>query len=333
MRTPPRREDEFLDEDAPEANEEFITDDAPEPDDKFVNEQFGSRRGTGTFETIVLEGDTFLQTEETIPEEVLASEIASVSRRLAQAHHTAEFAALMHDQFGDETPSAPPESDNASETEAEPAPELAALREATGEFKPDASLKWADDDPSTWFRRIHSWGDWRLIGGAAALAVLLMLQVLNHARDELAAHHGWFGPMHRLASWFGEPLHPNWDLAAYDLRQLGASPDSTDNKALKVRLSLTNVGEHAQGLPLIRITLRDRYGQAVSRGELTPAQYLPAGSPHAPLLRRDERIDTELRVLDPGRRASSFELDVCVATAAGGLRCASDSPTLATRAS
>ena len=35
-------------------------------------------RGTSTFETIVLEGDTFLQTEEMIPEEVMASELADV---------------------------------------------------------------------------------------------------------------------------------------------------------------------------------------------------------------------------------------------------------------
>ncbi len=52
--------------------------------------------------------------------------------------------------------------------------------------------------------------------------------------------------------------------------------DSADSQTLTVRLSLTNTGERAQALPLIRLTLRDRYGKAVSRGELTPDQYLPA---------------------------------------------------------
>ena len=46
----------------------------------------GEFRGTSTFETIILEGDTFLQTEETIPEEVMASELADVSRRIAEAN-------------------------------------------------------------------------------------------------------------------------------------------------------------------------------------------------------------------------------------------------------
>ena len=111
----------------------------------------------------------------------------------------------------------------------------------------------------------------------------------------------------------GEPLHPNWNLNAYDVRQLGAAADSADNQTLTVRLSLTNTGERAQALPLIRLTLRDRYGKAVSRGELD-ARTVPARDrARSVMIRRDQRIDTELRVFDPTRQASSFELDVCVA--------------------
>lgn len=290
----------------------------------FVDETVGKNRGTGTFETIVLEGDTFLQTNETIPEEVLASEIADVSRRIAEAHNAAEFVALMDERFKQE-----PESDpERTESEAEPVPELAALRGSIAELAPGASLRAEADDPSTWFRAVRSWGDWRLTAGAAGLALLLVLQALNHWRDDLATRAGWFGPMRGLASMFGEPLHPNWDLGNYDVRQLGASAESEDSQTLMVRLRLTNVGERAQALPLIRLTLRDRFGKAVSRGELEPEQYLPAGERGQRMIRRDQRIDTEIRVLDPTRQASSFELDVCVAAAAGGLRCAGDTPTL-----
>jgi Protein of unknown function (DUF3426) len=178
-----------------------------------------------------------------------------------------------------------------------------------------------------------SWGDWRMIAGAGVLALIFILQALNHWRDDLATRAGWFGPMRHLSSMLGEPLHPNWDLSAYDLRQLGAAADSPDNQTLKVRLSLTNVGQRAQALPLIRLTLRDRYGKAVSRGELAPAQYLPADVHGQLMIHRDQRIDTELRVLDPTRQVSSFELDVCVSAAGGGLRCAGDTPTLAARQS
>ncbi len=51
------------------------------------------------------------------------------------------------------------------------------------------------------------------------------------------------------------------------------------------------------------------------------------------MIRRDQRIDTEVRVFDPTRQASSFELDVCVTAAGGGLRCAGDAPALAARQS
>ena len=54
----------------------------PEPASSTHVEEY---RGTGTFETIVLEGDTFLQTEEMVPEEAFDDEVAAVSRRIAAA--------------------------------------------------------------------------------------------------------------------------------------------------------------------------------------------------------------------------------------------------------
>ncbi len=295
---------------------------AVQGDEDIIDEESEPYRGTGTFETIVLEGDTFLQTEETIPEEVLASEIANVSRRIAAARDTDEFAALMAGHFADDP-----------ESELPPDPELAALREATGEFKRDPRLDMDADDPASWFRAMGSWGDWRLIAGASALGLLLVLQIVNHWRDDLATQAGWFGPMRSLASFLGEPLRPHWDLNNYDVRQLGADADVANDETLKVRLRLTNVGPRAQALPLIRLTLRDRYGKAVSRGELEPEQYLPQDVRGQLMIRRDQRIDTELRVLDPSRQATSFELDVCVPAAGGGLRCAGDSPALGARPS
>jgi hypothetical protein len=104
--------------------------------------------------------------------------------------------------------------------------------------------------------------------------------------------------------------------------------DPGDPHALRVRLSLANHGAQAQALPLLRLTLLDRYGKAVSRGELQPAQYLPQELHGLQFIARDQRIDTEVRVQDPTQQASSFELDVCIAAAAG-LRCAGDTPTLA----
>jgi predicted Zn finger-like uncharacterized protein len=318
----------------------------------------GEFRGTSTFETIILEGDTFLQTEETIPEEVMASELADVSRRIAEANgnghahdgqpddagrddddlgaELAEFAASVAAGPKSRRPDERDELDDLDDLEDQVLPDasgrdaaaLAALREATGEFRHEANLgvsteAIAQDLAAPKFRP-----GWRPLAAAALLAVVLIGQAINHWRDDLATHPAWYGSMQRLAALFGEPLHPNWDLNAYDVRQLGATDDGPDDHGLRVRLRLANVGPRPQALPLLRLTLLDRYGKAVSRGELQPAQYLPPQLNGLRFIARDQRIDTEVRVQDPTQQASSFELDVCVA-AARGLRCAGETPVAA----
>ena len=296
----------------------------------------GEFRGTSTFETIILEGDTFLQTQETIPEEVMASELADVSRRIAAAHSGVYSGRWVDDSdiveqdendldeldaLGDRFDGNPPGP------AAEPAG-LAALREATGEFRHEANLGVPAGDAVDGFQDPRRWPGWRMSTAAGALGLILAVQAINHWRDDLATHRAWYGAMRNLASMLGEPLYPNWDLNAYDVRQLGAAADSPDNHMLRVRLRLVNVGLRTQGLPLLRLTLLDRYGKAVSKGELQPAQYLPPELRGQQFIARDQRIDTEVQVLDPSQQASSFELDVCV-SATGGLRCASDTPTVA----
>jgi predicted Zn finger-like uncharacterized protein len=319
----------------------------------------GEFRGTSTFETIILEGDTFLQTEETIPEEVMASELADVSRRIAEANGNGraqddraddrladdsgldddgldddgldaeleEFAASVaaaprrraRDELDDQDDQELPDAAGRDERA------LAARRETTGEFRREGNLGVSTDAIAQDLAAPKFRPGWRPLAAAALLALVLVGQAINHWRDDLATHPAWYGSMQRLAALFGEPLHPNWDLNAYDVRQLGATDGGPDDHGLRVRLRLANVGQQPQALPLLRLTLLDRYGKAVSRGELQPSQYLPPQLSGLRFIARDQRIDTEVRVLDPSQQASSFELDVCVA-AARGLRCAGETP-------
>ena len=300
---------------------------ADTPDDEFEVEEF---RSTGTFETIVLEGDTFLQTEELIPQEVLDSEIADFSRRAA--------AAADYDEDEDEVDlddDAPPRgaangNDNGGDNGNRKFPrELAALREATGEFRHEANLTATGIEPDLWRAAPRARHGASLVAGSVLLAVALVAQAINHWRNDLATHAAWYGPLSRIAAQLGEPLRPNWDLNAYDVRQLGAAMDGAGDHALRVRLSLANRSAEAQAMPLLRLTLLDRFGKPVSRGELQPPQYLPAALRGQQFIARDQRIDTEVRVEDPTQQASSFELDVCVAAGGGGVRCAGDTPLVA----
>ena len=320
----------------------------PEPSEPAIDlDDTGEFRGTSTFETIILEGDTFLQTEETISEEVMASELANVSRRIAEANgnQDTDEDGLDDDSLDGElvefvaTGAAFPEADelddlvDLEEAEQSGATEryesvLSALREATGEFRHEANLGVSTDAIAEDLAAPKFRPGWRTLTAAAVLALVLIGQAINHWRDDLATHPAWYGSMQRLAALLGEPLRPNWDLNAYDVRQLGATDGGPDSHGLRVRLRLANVGLRPQALPLLRLTLLDRYGKAVSRGELQPSQYLPPQLSGLRFIARDQRIDTEVRVLDPSQQASSFELDVCVA-AARGLRCAGETPVAA----
>jgi predicted Zn finger-like uncharacterized protein len=276
-------------------------------------------RGTGTFETIVLEGDTFLQTEEMVPEETFDNEIAALSRQLAAAQNT-----YQNDHADDSEdvvldfsrPSA------ALSGMSEPAPVPAATPALTD--SPDSS-----GETAAQFVTTRAATGWQAVVGLCLLALLLAGQTIHHWRNDLATHQGLFGPLERLYRAMGQPLTPNWNLTAYEVRQLGASSDGQDQHVVRVRLSLSNHALTPQIMPLVRLTLLDRYGKSLSAGEASPRQYLPAALQQSRWLDAEQRIDTELRVTDPSGQASSFELDVCVPAAGGGLRCGGDGAMLA----
>ncbi len=77
--------------------------------------------------------------------------------------------------------------------------------------------------------------------------------------------------------WFGVSLTPRWDLTAYSVKQLGADVEGGEGSRLRVRLSLQNDSQRVQPLPLLRLTLQDRYGNAVATRDLEPRDYLPPG--------------------------------------------------------
>ena len=283
------------------------------PDNEWEVEEY---QATGSFETIVLEGDTFLQTEEMIPEEALDIEIADVSRLIAAAHGAAAAAATA----------------TATATAAGTG---AAAGGGAGKPPPESSRDTERVEQSVVLEQLRRTPrariSWPMLVAVLLLTLLLLAQLLNHWRNELATRSAWYAPISRVAALLGEPLRPHWDLNAYDVRQLGTAADSSDGRELRVRLSLANIGPQRQGLPLLRLTLLDRYGKTLASSEFKPEQYLPSQLRGQQFIAHQQRIDTEVIVVDGSQQASSFELDVCVAAAGGGLRCASDAPLVASQ--
>jgi hypothetical protein len=244
-------------------------------------------RHTGTFETIVLEGDAITQTEEMVPEESVDIQIAEIAQQIAMATSDEAFA-----------PAAPP-------AEAEVVAE-----------DPVAAL--APPEPAS----SHALA-WSL--GAVFLLLLLGAQAVHHWRNDLAALPALNAPLTQTYAAFGFKLTPRWDLGAYEIVQLGAESDASTGSAINVRLSITNRATRPQPAPIVRLTLLDRYGKRLAARDLAPQEYLKTPPPRG-FLSAGERADSQVSVLDPGPQASSFELDVCLPEASGSLRCANDRP-------
>jgi predicted Zn finger-like uncharacterized protein len=253
--------------------------------DGAIENESTAAAGTGSFETIVLEGEGITQTEEFAPQTSVDSEIAALAQRLAS-----------HDDANRPQPDVGLVADEASAVEVV---ELAT--------PPRHHWRWA----------------WAI--GCGLLTLLLAAQGINHWRDTLASHPALSAALTNLYARFGVPLDPHWDLAAYEIRQQGAASDPGDSHVIHVRLSLANHAPRAQPVPLVRLTLLDRYGKRLAASDLTPADYWPRGQSPRSFLGHDERIDSEVQVHDPpGADSASFEIDVCLASVRGAIHCQSD---------
>ncbi len=121
---------------------------------------------------------------------------------------------------------------------------------------------------------------WQYTTAVALLALALLLQGLHHNRQALVLRSTIGPAMSKVYGWFGATLTPRWDLTAYSVMQRGVDTEDNEGTRLRVRLSVQNDSDRVQPLPLVRLTLKDRYNNAVATRDLTPADYLrPTPSP------------------------------------------------------
>lgn len=167
-------------------------------------------------------------------------------------------------------------------------------------------------------------GVWGTAAGFAAL--VLLAQIVHHNRDALAVRPGLDRPISALYAALGMPLVPRWDVGAYEVRQFGAVADPRGAGLLTVRASIKNAGLRAQPLPLLRVTLQDRFGNRIAARDVTPRSYLPPTVTASSFLAAGQRIDAEVGLVDPGANAVGFEIDACLPQRTG-IACANESAT------
>jgi predicted Zn finger-like uncharacterized protein len=160
------------------------------------------------------------------------------------------------------------------------------------------------------------------LAAAIAAGALLIAQVVHQNREWLAAHAPLGGSLRALYSKMGASVAPPANLSAYQLRQWGVTGDPAAEGTLRVRASILNTAAQLEPYPLLRVTLANRFGGSIGTRDFEPSEYL--GKPTAKLLAPGERADATLDILDPGKSAEGFEIDVCLRGADRRVSCAND---------
>jgi predicted Zn finger-like uncharacterized protein len=160
---------------------------------------------------------------------------------------------------------------------------------------------------------------------AIVLALTLGAQMLHENRDWLAAHAPFGSHLRAAYTALGLAMPAPANLSAYQLRQWGVTGDPAANGTLRVRASILNTAAQLQPYPLLRVTLANRFGSRIGARDFEPAEYL--GKPMLRMLAPGERADATLDILDPGKDAEGFEIDVCLRGADQRVVCAADAAT------
>ena len=147
--------------------------------------------------------------------------------------------------------------------------------------------------------------------GTVLLTVLLALQIVNHYRNTLATFPSIDGALRTAYRALGIELAPSWNVHAYEARQLGATVSGTDPREITVRASIANLARRPQPLPLLRVTLQDRFGRSIAARDVPPRDYMPS-VPSPALLAAGARIDASVVFVSPGRHAVGFVIDACL---------------------
>jgi predicted Zn finger-like uncharacterized protein len=165
---------------------------------------------------------------------------------------------------------------------------------------------------------------WRV--GAAALLVLLFAQFVHYDRHDLVRRQTLGPLLQKIYSRLGLQLSPHWNLKAYQVRQWGAAAAPGAQGTLRVRASVVNTADHDQPLPLLRLSLADLAGARVGVRDFEPREYVPSLPESDRMLGAGRRVDAEVVIVDPGKEAVGFEIDVCLRDDEHHIKCANDSP-------
>lgn len=149
---------------------------------------------------------------------------------------------------------------------------------------------------------------WQAPVAIAALALLLLLQVLLADRAQLAADARWRPVVSALCTVLRCEL-PAWrEPAAITLVRRDIHPHSAHAGVLRVTANFRNDARWAQAWPVLLLTLSDVDGRAVGTRAFQPGEYL-GHAPSSPVMASGQSAEVAMDILEPAPGVVAFTFD------------------------
>ena len=165
--------------------------------------------------------------------------------------------------------------------------------------------------------------NWRSLGGAAALGLLLALQAVHFSRHTLASVPVLSGVLEPVYARFGQTLHPAWNVTGWRFEAMRGRADPVD-ETLTIHSRIGNDSDAALPYPAIGVALTNRFEETIGSRVFAPADYLGQNADSARLVPAGTAFNAAMVIESPPADAMGFKLKVCYRQLADRLRCAAE---------
>jgi hypothetical protein len=168
--------------------------------------------------------------------------------------------------------------------------------------------------PMPSFARRHAAGThagfrWKTGAVIAALALVLLLQLLLADRARLAADARWRPLVSTLCGALGCSLPPWREPSAFTVLQRDVRPHPATPGALRVTATFRNDARWPQPWPRLRLTLSDVDGRAVAMRDFAASDYL-GSAPAQAELGSGQSASIAMDIAEPARRSVAFDFEL-----------------------
>lgn len=196
---------------------------------------------------------------------------------------------------------------------------LAADRAAATELAERMQVAWDAENAEPPFGKPRG-----MQAAVIALFVLLLVQVVHQSRDALATVPAFDSIISPVYQAIGMPLWPAWDVTAWRFEATRGIADE-NNEQLTIRSRIGNTSGRPAPLPLLGVTLTDRFEEPVASRVVEPREYLTGDFDLQQPVEPGNTFQATISIKSPPEQATGFKLRVCYALSDRQLRCAIDS--------